>query len=132
MTILADTRRLRQMLFNLLSNAVKFTPKGGEVTVAAVEDRRRLRGHGQRHLHSIGMSHDDIPKGKLERFGQIDSRLSRRYEGTGLGLPLTKEFAELHGATLSIRSEPRDQDFGHDPVSRERRAAAIDAGKSRS
>ena len=51
------------------------------------------------------MTQDEIPKA-LERIGQIDSRLSRRYEGTGLGLPLTKEFAELHGAKLSIESNP--------------------------
>jgi signal transduction histidine kinase len=101
-TILADARRLRQMLFNLLSNAVKFTPKGGDVGVSASNTPDgfaiTVRDTG------IGMAHDDIPKA-LERFGQIDSRLSRRYEGTGLGLPLTKEFAELQGATLSIKSE---------------------------
>lgn len=101
-SILADAQRLRQMLFNLLSNAVKFTPEGGEVSVSAAVTAEgfaiTVRDTG------IGMAHDDIPKA-LERFGQIDSRLSRKYEGTGLGLPLTKQFAELHGATLSIKSD---------------------------
>ena len=51
----------------------------------------------------IGMSADDIPKA-LTRFGQIDSRLSRKYDGTGLGLPLSKRLIELHGGTLAIDS----------------------------
>ena len=51
----------------------------------------------------IGMRAEDIPIA-LDRFGQIDNRLARRYEGTGLGLPLAKEFVELHGGTLSIES----------------------------
>ena len=102
-TILADARRLRQMLFNLLSNAIKFTTKDGDVTVSTAVT---LDGFAITVSDTgIGMANDEIPKA-LERFGQIDSKLSRKYEGTGLGLPLTKEFAELHGAALSIKSEP--------------------------
>ena len=99
----ADPRRLRQMLLNLLSNAVKFTPEGGAVRIAAAHGADgfaiAVRDTG------IGMAQDAIPKA-LERFGQIDSSLARKYEGTGLGLPLTREMAELHGATLSIDSAP--------------------------
>src|SRR3546814_2848555 len=51
----------------------------------------------------IGMTRDEIPRA-LEAFGQIDSSLSRKYEGTGLGLPLIKAFAELHGGTIDIES----------------------------
>jgi PAS domain S-box-containing protein len=101
--LFADGRRLRQMLLNLLSNAIKFTPKDGEVSISAVTSAGgfeiSVRDTG------IGMEAENIPKA-LEPFGQVDSSLSRKYEGTGLGLPLTKALAELHGATLSIASRP--------------------------
>ena len=99
--VTGDPRRLRQVLANLLSNAVKFTPAGGRVSVdastAAVGVLIAVSDTG------IGMRAEDIPIA-LDRFGQIDNRLARRYEGTGLGLPLAKEFVELHGGTLSIES----------------------------
>jgi PAS domain S-box-containing protein len=100
--LLADAKRLRQMLFNLLSNAVKFTPPNGRI---AVEASHTSSGFAVRVSDTgIGISKEDIPKA-LERFGQIDSRLARKYEGTGLGLPLTNELAKLHGASLSVESE---------------------------
>jgi PAS domain S-box-containing protein len=96
-----DPRRVRQMLLNLLSNAVKFTEAGGEIRVTA---RPRDRGFTIAVADTgIGMAPEHLAKA-LERFGQIDSSLSRKYEGTGLGLPLTKHLAELHGATLKIES----------------------------
>lgn len=97
----ADERRLRQVLLNLLSNAVKFTPEGGEVTVSAahVEGGVAITVADT----GIGMEPEQIPTA-LDRFGQIDSRLSRKYEGTGLGLPLSKRLVELHGGTLDIDS----------------------------
>jgi signal transduction histidine kinase len=97
-----DDRRLRQILINLLSNAVKFTPEGGQVRVAA-----HLREGGIAISVTdtgIGMRAEDIPKA-LEPFGQINSKISRKYEGTGLGLPLAKHLIELHGGGLSIESE---------------------------
>jgi two-component system cell cycle sensor histidine kinase PleC len=99
--LMADRRRLRQMLFNLLSNAVKFTPRRGLVRVLATSARDGLAITFSDT--GIGMAPESIPKA-LERFGQIDSSLARKYEGVGLGLPLTKQFAELHGAKLSIES----------------------------
>lgn len=101
--LMVDRRRLRQMLFNLLSNAVKFTPRCGQVriTAASTHDGFAITVSDT----GIGMAPDSIPRA-LERFGQIDSSLARKYEGVGLGLPLTKQFAELHGATLSIESVP--------------------------
>lgn len=99
----ADHRRVRQILLNLLSNAVKFTPDGGEVLISAkMEDETlkiRVSDTG------IGIAKEDIPLA-LERFGQIDSDLARKYEGTGLGLPLSKCLMESHGGTLDIESAP--------------------------
>src|SRR5690606_1361498 len=101
--ILADQRRVRQVLLNLLSNAVKFTPEGGSVRVDAAQLPEgiaiRVSDTG------IGMAPEDIPKA-LERFGQIDSALARKYEGAGLGLPLSLHLMEYHGGTLTIESEP--------------------------
>ena len=100
----ADQRALKQILLNLLSNAIKFTPAGGRIEISAgiAEDGRfmlRVSDSG------IGMAPEDIPRA-LEAFGQIDSSLSRKYDGTGLGLPLVKAFAELHGGTIGIDSTP--------------------------
>jgi len=97
----ADPRRLKQVLINLLGNAVKFTPAKGTVTVSA-----RETGEGVVITVAdtgIGIAPEDIPRA-LERFGQVDSRLSRKYEGVGLGLPLAKQFVELHGGTLTLES----------------------------
>ena len=97
-----DDRRLRQVLLNLLSNAVKFTPEGGEVTVSAATN---AKGFSMTVADTgIGIAPQDIPRA-LERFGQIDSTLSRKYEGTGLGLPLAKHLMELHGGSLTLESE---------------------------
>jgi PAS domain S-box-containing protein len=98
----ADERMVKQILINLLSNAIKFTPEGGEVTVSAARDR-----HGGMVVSvsdtGIGIAPEDIPKA-LEPFGQIDGALTKRYAGTGLGLPLVKSMVELHGGTLAIDS----------------------------
>ena len=98
----ADERRVRQILLNLLSNAVKFTPRGGTVRLIAFVDEREFVV--QVADNGIGMAKEDIPRA-LERFGQLDSDLNRKYEGTGLGLPLTKKLAELHGGRLETDSE---------------------------
>ena len=97
----ADARRVRQIVINLLSNAVKFTPDGSKVTVST-----SCRDGGLAVVivdTSIGIAAKDIPL-VLTRFGQVDSSLSRKYEGTGLGLPLAKQLVELHGGTLAIES----------------------------
>ncbi|HKQ46182.1 MAG TPA: MHYT domain-containing protein [Rhizomicrobium sp.] len=97
----ADKRRIKQILINLMSNALKFTPPGGEVQILA-----RQTGAGMALAvrdTGIGIAPEDIPKA-LERFGQVDSRLARKYEGTGLGLPLSKLLAELHGGALVVES----------------------------
>lgn len=97
----ADARRVRQIVINLLSNAVKFTPSGGKIDVLI---NRRDGGIAVAIADTgIGIAPEDIPIA-LQPFGQIDSKLSRKYEGTGLGLPLAKQLVELHGGTLTIES----------------------------
>lgn len=99
----ADRRRVRQMLMNLISNALKFTPAGGTVTVSAqvTADGLALTVAD----NGIGMAPKDMTKA-LEPFGQVDSSLARKYEGAGLGLPLTRQLAEQHGGSLSLDSKP--------------------------
>jgi signal transduction histidine kinase len=96
-----DNKRLHQMLLNLLSNALKFTPVGGEIAIDVF--RRGLDVCISVSDSGIGIKAEDIPK-VLEPFGQVESELSQRHQGTGLGLPLTKELAELHGGSLTMES----------------------------
>lgn len=99
----ADKRRVKQILLNLLSNAVKFTPEGGEVRVEAC-----IREDGgievSVHDTGIGMTKDQIVRA-LRPFEQIDTGLNRKYEGTGLGLPLAERLSRLNGGRLEIESE---------------------------
>ena len=100
----ADRIKLKQILLNLLSNAIKFTPGGGTVGVSA--QRLPDGGLGVRVSDTgIGMRAEDIPAA-LQPFRQVESSLSRKHEGTGLGLPLTKAIVEMHGGTLQIDSVP--------------------------
>jgi signal transduction histidine kinase/HAMP domain-containing protein len=96
-----DPAKLRQVFLNLLSNAIKFTPRGGYIWAEA---RRTAGGVAVTVGDSgIGMSPEDVAVA-LTPFGQVDNRLERRYEGTGLGLPLTKAFVELHGGVMQFES----------------------------
>jgi signal transduction histidine kinase len=99
-----EKAKLRQIFLNLLSNAVKFTEPGGRVMIALRQSDDDVTV--EIVDTGIGMSKDDIDVA-LTPFGQVDTRLARRYEGTGLGLPLTKTLVDLHGGTLEIESEPR-------------------------
>ena len=102
--IAADERKIKQLLHNLLSNAIKFTPPGGSVTISAA-----TTSNGDIEIAvsdtGIGMSQEQIAIA-LTPFGQVDSALNRAYEGTGLGVPLSKALVELHGGTLRITSVP--------------------------
>ena len=97
----ADRRRVRQVVLNLLSNAVKFTPGDGCITTTVLRRGDRLAVAVADT--GIGIAAEDIPRA-LERFGQIDDSLGRKYEGTGLGLPLSKALMELHGGSLELQS----------------------------
>lgn len=99
--ISADRRRCLQILVNLLSNAIKFTPEGGRVAVSAEAAADgvclKVRDTG------IGMTESEIAVA-MEPFRQVDGSLARQYEGTGLGLPLARSMAELHGGSLRVVS----------------------------
>jgi len=100
----ADGRRIRQVLLNLLSNAVKFTPPGGRITVHVIN----AEGGGVVIAvvdTGIGIKAADMDK-VMAPFGQADTGLDRKYEGTGLGLPLSKAFAEMHDGRLFLESKP--------------------------
>jgi signal transduction histidine kinase len=104
MRVRADARMMKQILVNLLSNAIKFTKAGGQVTLGL-----RLDSDGGVAISvadtGIGIAAEDIARA-LAPFTQIDNAHNRHFEGTGLGLPLTKSLVELHGGTLTIDSTP--------------------------
>ena len=101
--IYADARRVKQMMLNLLSNAVKFTPAGGSVKVNAHADDTGLSISVADT--GIGIAEDKIAL-VFTPFAQVDGSLKRRYEGTGLGLSLTKGLIEMHGGTIVMESAP--------------------------
>jgi len=101
--LVCDPTRLRQVLLNLLSNAVKFTQPGGSVVIAA---RRSASGSVAFEVRDtgLGMTGNEV-KVALLPFGQVETGDARRYQGTGLGLPLAQRLIELHGGSLDIQSE---------------------------
>jgi two-component system cell cycle sensor histidine kinase PleC len=104
LVVVTDAKKLKQVLLNLLSNAVKFTPAGGAVRCQAWEDVFKQQLVIQVRDTGIGIAPKDISK-VMTPFGQVDSALSRKYEGTGLGLPLSKAFVEAMGGSFLIESE---------------------------
>lgn len=133
--IRADERKIRQVLYNLLSNAVKFTPDGGRVSIDAKKSAYRARSGkpwetpaGTKILEKtveakkagdldiipcmeisvsdtgIGISHEDLEK-VFKPFEQVESTANRRYQGTGLGLSLSKTLVELHGGKIWAKSD---------------------------
>ncbi len=101
--VAADPARFKQILYNLLSNAIKFTPSGGIVSIEAV-----------RHDGAVAISVADTGIGISEKdqqrifseFLQVDGSYARKYEGTGLGLALTRKLVELHGGRIWVDSSP--------------------------
>jgi len=101
--VVADERRLKQMLVNLLSNAVKFTPAGGQVGLEGWTEGDEV--YFSVSDTGIGISPPDLRR-IFEPFTQIDSSLARQHEGTGLGLALVRRLAELHNGRIDVISEP--------------------------
>ena len=106
----ADSRKIRQVIINLLSNAVKFSDPGGTVTtdVQWAEDGGILLSVTDT---GIGIPEDEI-QDVLEPFKQAHSGLDRKFEGTGLGLSLTKALVELHGGQLTLSSMTKGPEKG--------------------
>jgi signal transduction histidine kinase len=102
-TLLADERKLKQILLNLLSNAVKFTPDGGRIDVTA----RRVGDVAEIAVRDtgIGIAPED-QAAVFEEFRQVGRDYTRKQEGTGLGLALTRRLVELHGGRIGVESEP--------------------------
>jgi signal transduction histidine kinase len=102
--LFADERAVRQIILNFLSNAAKFTPRGGRIEIAA---RQAPDGNLENSVSDtgIGMAPEDIPRA-LSPFDQLEDSWDRRYEGTGLGLPLTNALLTLHEGKLEIISAP--------------------------
>ncbi len=102
--IKGDPRRLKQILVNLLSNAVKFTPSG-QITLEVHGNPAEGYATFSVTDTGIGIAHADLPR-LFRPFEQLDSKLSRQYEGTGLGLSLVARLARLHGGSVAVQSEP--------------------------
>ena len=100
--ITADALKVKQVLYNLLSNAIKFTGAGGKVSVEARLGKEtseiRVSDTG------IGIAPEDLDT-IFDEFRQVDSSLTRKHEGTGLGLALTRRLVQLHGGEISVESE---------------------------
>lgn len=104
MQVVADERRLRQVVINLISNAIKFSPVGSTVSLRAQCD---LAGSPVIEIadQGVGIAADDIER-IFEPFVQVESHLNRKNEGTGLGLPLSRQIMALHGGTVHLESTP--------------------------
>ena len=121
--IIVDERSLKQILYNLLYNAIKFTHENGKITLEAGfsagqsmrrcgirrSPSRKERKHKQSYIrvsikdNGIGLNEDDLNR-IFRPFEQADNSLSRKYEGTGLGLSLTRQLVELHGGKIWAES----------------------------
>lgn len=100
-----DSRRLKQMLINLLDNAVKFTPEDGAIGLDVTRDDAAGELGFAIWDRGIGIPADQLER-LFEPFVQLDSRPTRQYEGTGLGLALAAGMAELHGGRIAVQSAP--------------------------
>jgi two-component system CheB/CheR fusion protein len=102
----ADELKVKEILYNLLSNAVKFTPEGGRIGL------RAKRAGSEIEIvvwdTGVGIAPENMEK-IFEGFFRVDTPYSRVTEGTGLGLPLSRKFVELHGGSLSVESQGLDK-----------------------
>ncbi|AZL15103.1 sensor histidine kinase [Rickettsiales endosymbiont of Stachyamoeba lipophora] len=103
-TIFADPKRLKQVILNVLSNSVKFTPENGTIEVSLESQTDEGKVQIVMRDSGIGIEAKDIAK-VLSPFGQVDSKHARKYDGTGLGLPLSKKLVELMNGKFHIDSE---------------------------
>ncbi|MBA4209494.1 MAG: hypothetical protein C0454_08185 [Parvibaculum sp.] len=101
--VIADERKIRQIVLNLVGNAIKFNVEGGSVTLKL---QVGPAGYGIAVSDTgIGIAREDMAKA-LSRFGQLEDQFSRKYEGLGLGLPIVQALTAQHGGRFEIESEP--------------------------
>lgn len=105
-----DERKLKQIIYNLLSNGIKFTPDGGELGLSAALAEKSEQ-NGLKELirivvvdNGIGIEKENLER-IFEPFEQLDSSINRKYQGSGLGLSLTRKLVELHGGRIWAESE---------------------------
>jgi PAS domain S-box-containing protein len=101
-TMHADKNKMKVIFYNLISNAIKFTPECGDIKISITQNEGMLNVSVKDN--GIGIEKNDI--GKLFKpFSQLDSTLTRRFEGVGLGLMIVKEFVKMHGGKIDVESE---------------------------
>ncbi len=114
-TVTADPKKFKQIFYNLLSNAIKFTPNDGEIEISsdvvgdfemADDDQFIVRRYAEFCVKDNGIGIDPADQDRIfQEFQQVDGSHSRQYEGTGLGLALTKKLVDLHGGSIWLESE---------------------------
>lgn len=99
-----DPKRFKQIMLNLLSNSVKFTPEGGSVMVSVFPDIKGEKISIEVKDTGVGIDEKDIPT-VMSLFGQVETNLNRKYEGTGIGLPFAKKLTTLMGGAFDLQSK---------------------------
>ena len=97
-----DCNKIERVLLNLLSNAIKFSNKGGTIRVNLIKNDDILRIEVEDN--GIGIKEDNLHK-IFDKFVQLDSNMTRKNEGTGIGLSIVKSFVELHNGNISVESK---------------------------
>lgn len=100
--VIADKRRLEQILINLVTNAIKFTPEGGSIKISVVEQEQVFQVSVSDT--GIGMEEEDLGV-IFEAFRQLESSLTKRYKGVGLGLAITKKLVQMHKGKIWVESK---------------------------
>ena len=114
-TIVADERKLRQVIYNLLSNSIKFTPDKGRVTIRAsmvANDNPEIENESMIQISikdtGIGIDPENIDR-VFNYFEQIENANTKKHQGTGIGLTLTKRLVELHGGRIWAESQGKNK-----------------------
>ncbi len=127
--LLLDGTRLKQVLYNYLSNAIKFTPEGGRVVV-------RTRAHGATHFRlevedtGIGIAAEDLPR-LFNEYAQLDVGSTKKHQGAGLGLALTRQLVRAQQGSVGVRSTPGQGSVFHAVLNRVHGTDAARCGEGR-